>query len=471
MSRFSHDLTEGGITRNLLTFAAPFLLSNFLQAAYNMVDMLVVGQFCGMVGTSAVGIGGQITILVLNLISGLAVGGTVLIAQYTGAKQHEAVKRTVGTLFSLYAIAGVVMTGVMMWAAPWLLQLLQTPAEAYADTYAYLQICNGGILFVFGYNAVSAVLRGMGDSRHPLIFVAIAAGTNVVLDILLVGAFGMGPAGAALATIMSQALSLIISIIFLRRRQFIFDFHPRSFQIDKSLAKKLVVIGFPSSIQGTLVSTSFMFLTGIANNIAGIIGSTAVSTASKVNSIAILPGFAMQASISSVGGQNLGAGKPARAKKTMWTGAAMAVAISTVMLIFVQLFSTDIVRLFIGQSNDIPAELREQCIAQSALYVRRISLEYPVTGLLFSMNGLMIGAGRTLFCLINGAMGSILVRIPAAWIFGKVLQAGMGGLGFSSPAAALFSLIITMVYYKTGRWATNRVISTPAEAASAEMAG
>lgn len=463
MSRFSHNLTEGSIARNLLTFAAPFLLSNFLQAMYNMADMLIVGQYCGMVGTSAVGIGGQITNTLLHIISGLAVGGTVLIAQYTGAKQEKAVKRTVGTLFSLYAIAGVVMTAVMMLATPWLLRLLQTPAESYADAYAYLQICNSGIIFVFGYNAVSAVLRGMGNSRHPLIFVAISAATNVVLDILFVGHFGMGPAGAAWATIISQALSLTISIIFLRRRQFLFDFHPRSFKIDKTLVKKVISIGLPSSIQGSLVSSSFMFLTGIANSVAGLIGSTAVSTAAKVNSIAILPGLAMQASVSSVGGQNLGAGKPDRAKKTMWTGAAIAVLISTVMLVLVQLFSQNIVQLFVGQSDGIPAELRDECIEQSALYLRRISLEYPTTGLFFSMTGLMIGAGRTLFCLLNGALSAILVRIPIAWLLGKVLETGMGGLAFTNPITNVFALIVVFLYYKTGRWATNRVISPSAE--------
>ena len=324
MSKFQQDLTRGSVAKQLFKFALPFLLSNLLQAMYNMADMLIVGQFSGPVGTSAVGIGGNVTILVINLISGLAVGGTVLIAQFIGAQRQEDVKKTIGTMFTLYGIAALVLTAVMLVLSPQILRLLNAPKESFAEARKYLDICMAGNVFIFGYNSVSAVLRGMGNSRHPLIFVAIATVTNVILDLIFVGVFGMGAAGAAWATIMAQALSFILSVIYLRRNNFLFDFRQRSFRIDREIALLLLKVGLPTSLQGTLVSSSFMFLTRLANDIAGIAGSTALSIAGKVNSVAILPSLAMQASVSSMAGQNLGAKKPKRAIKTMFVAIGIA---------------------------------------------------------------------------------------------------------------------------------------------------
>ena len=241
-------------------------------------------------------------------------------------------------MFTLYAIAGAAITVIMLLINPWVLRLMQTPADCYGEALAYLNICMGGTLFIVGYNAVSAVLRGMGDSRHPLIFVGVAAVVNIVLDLVFVGVFHMGAAGAAWATIAAQALSLTLSIVFLRRRDFVFDFHPRSFKMDKALAGQLVKLGIPASLQGTLVSLSFMVLMTVANGVAGLTGSAALSIAGKVNSVAILPSLAMQASVSSMAGQNIGAGKPERARKTMFVAMGMSFVFSALMFAVVNLF-------------------------------------------------------------------------------------------------------------------------------------
>lgn len=456
MSKFQKDLTQGSVTKQLILFSLPFLASNLLQALYNLADMLIVGQFCGPVGASAVGIGGQVTILVINLISGLAVGGTVLIAQYIGARRQEEVSRTVGTMFTLYAICGAVITVVMLLAGPAILHALNVSSDAYDETLAYLNICMGGTLFVVGYNAVSAVLRGMGDSKHPLIFVAIAAGVNVALDILLVGPLNMGAAGAAWATITAQAISFIVSVIFLRKRNFVFDFHPRSFRIDKELAGKLIRIGLPASLQGTLVSFSFMVLTGIANVVASdpLIGSTALSIAGKVNSIAILPSMAMQASVSSMVGQNIGAGKPERAKKTMNVAIVCAFAMSALVFVLVNLFPHQIVGIFLGsqESEELTGELLRQCVDQSATYLQYVSWDYLLTSILFCINGLAMGVGQTLFSMCNGIASSLLLRIPAAYIFGSVLGMGLAGVGLAAPTATCGGLIIAVIYLMTGSW-------------------
>lgn len=455
MSQFQKDLTQGSVAKQLILFSLPFLASNLLQALYNMADMLIVGRFCGMVGTSAVGIGGQVTILVINLISGLAVGGTVMIAQFMGAGRQERVKQTIGTMFTLYAIAGVVMTVVMLLLCKPVLNALSTPAESYAEAQRYLTICMAGTIFVFGYNGVSAVLRGMGDSRHPLIFVLIAAIINVVLDILLVAPpLNMGAAGAAIATITAQAISFIVSVIFLRRSSFVFDFKPKSFRMHKDLVKQLLGIGLPASLQGTLVTLSFMFLTSIANGIAGLIGSNALSIAAKVNSIAILPSMAMQASVSSMAGQNIGAGKPERARRTMFTAIGISFALSLVVFAVVQLFPEAIVNLFLGNNEDgvMTAALRAQCVRDSAVYLQCISWDYLLTSVLFSINGLAIGVGHTLYTLISGCISSLLVRIPTAYVLGKVLGMGLRGVGYAAPAASAVGLIISIVYLMTGAW-------------------
>ena len=462
MSKFQHDLTQGSVTKQLLLFSLPFLASNLLQALYNLADMLIVGRFCGPVGASAVGLGGQVTILVINLISGLAVGGTVLIAQYIGAKRQEEVAKTVGTMFTLYGICGAVITVVMLLCSRYILIALNTSPEAFDETLAYLNICMGGTIFVVGYNAVSAVLRGMGDSKHPLLFVAIAAAVNVVLDILLVGPLNMGAAGAAWATISAQALSFIISVVFLRRRDFVFDFHPRSFRIHRDLAGKLIKIGLPASLQGTLVSFSFMVLTGIANVVAvsPLVGSTALSIAGKVNSIAILPSMAMQASVSSMVGQNMGAGKPERAKKTMWVAVGFAFSVSALVFALVNLFPEQIVALFLGSQEQagMTAEVLAQCVEQSALYLRMISFDYLLTSVLFCITGLAMGVGQTLFSMCNGIASSLLLRIPAAYIFGSVLGWGLKGVGLAAPAATAGGLVICFIYLLTGAWKRAKVV-------------
>ena len=462
MSKFQHDLTQGSVTKQLLLFSLPFLASNLLQALYNLADMLIVGRFCGPVGASAVGLGGQVTILVINLISGLAVGGTVLIAQYIGAKRQEEVAKTVGTMFTLYGICGAVITVVMLLCSRYILIALNTSPEAFDETLAYLNICMGGTIFVVGYNAVSAVLRGMGDSKHPLLFVAIAAAVNVVLDILLVGPLNMGAAGAAWATISAQAISFIISVVFLRRRDFVFDFHPRSFRIHRDLAGKLIKIGLPASLQGTLVSFSFMVLTGIANVVAvsPLVGSTALSIAGKVNSIAILPSMAMQASVSSMVGQNMGAGKPERAKKTMWVAVGFAFSVSALVFALVNLFPEQIVALFLGSQAQagMTAEVLAQCVEQSALYLRMISFDYLLTSVLFCITGLAMGVGQTLFSMCNGIASSLLLRIPAAYIFGSVLGWGLKGVGLAAPAATAGGLVICFIYLLTGAWKRAKVV-------------
>jgi hypothetical protein len=236
-SKFENDLSKGNVVKQLLVFALPFLLSNFLQSLYSVVDMVIVGQFSGMQSMSGVNIGGQVTLVATNLVIGLGAGATVLIGQYLGYKARREMKETIGTLFTTLLIVAVFLTGIMLIFRAPILRALSTPAEAFSEAMDYLLVTSAGLIFIFGYNAFSAVMRGLGDSKRPLIFVAIACVTNIGLDILFVARFNMMAFGAALATIISQALSMILCFIYLKRNDFVFDFKWASFKINRKKAR------------------------------------------------------------------------------------------------------------------------------------------------------------------------------------------------------------------------------------------
>ncbi len=443
MEHFGHDLTRGRVASKLVRFSIPLLLSNLLQALYNVADMVIVGQYCGDAGISGVAIGGQVTFLVTQIFGGFAVGGTILIAQYIGARRYEDEKQAVGTLFSLFAIAAVVITAVMLPLHAPILRLLDTPEASFADASAYLQVTLGGTIFILGYNSVSAVLRGMGDSRRPLVFVAIAAVLNIILDIIFVGPLGWGAFGAALATVIAQAVSFLFAAITLARSNFIFDFKPRSFSIHRDKAKLIFKLGLPVAIQGGITSLSFLALTGLANRIGGLVASTVIGISGKVNSFAILPNVAFSSAVSAMAGQNIGAGEHDRAKKTMWIGLRLSVALAAVIFALVQLFPGPVLSLF----NAGP-ESMEMGIS----YLRVISFDYLLTALLFSMNGLITGSGHTEISLINTVLSSIVLRVPLAYLFTLGLSMGMTGLGLSVPLATLGPILITALFIRGGAW-------------------
>ncbi len=448
MASFQNDLTQGSVTKKLIRFSLPFLLSNLIQALYSVADMLIVGWFRGDTAISGVSLGSQITMLVTNLVVGFTVGGTVLISQYFGAKKHRDVNEAIGTLFSLLIGASVLLTAVFMLLADPLLTLLKTPKEAFVEAHSYLFICLCGTIFIFGYNAVSSILRGLGDSKSPFWFVMIACVANIGLDFLFVGALGRSSDGAALATVIAQAISLVLSIIWLIKRGFSFDFKPKSFIPKMDKVKLIFKLGLPSSIQNTISSISFMLMTALANNYGGVDASTAIGVVGKFNSFAILPAIAMSSSVSSMAGQNIGAGYFDRAKKTMWIAIRISFAISAVIFVLVQLFPEYIIRIF----TDTPG-----VIELGIDYMRAFAFDYLLVAFFFCFNGLIIASGHTVFSLINGVLCSILLRMPVAWLLGYVFDFGMTGIGAGAPAATLGSIILCGWFIFSGRWKANRL--------------
>ncbi len=447
--KFRQDLTRGSVTKQLMRFAIPFLLSNLLQAFYSVADMIIVGRLCGTHGITGVNIGSQINILVTGAALGLAVGGTVLIAQYGGAHKFDEQRKTIGTLFTLYMIVAVVFTVVMLAFGKVLLDILKTPQVAYKEAENYYYICMAGLVFMFAYNVISAILRGMGDSKRPLYFVLIATIVNIIGDIILVGPFQMGAAGAAYATIGAQGLSVILSLIYLFKNKFFAEYKVSDFRIDKEKAGMLLKIGLPSSVQQIVVSFSFLTLTALVNSLPNAdIASACQGIGGKVNSFAILPALAMSSAVSSMAGQNIGAGETERAKKTMLTGMGIAFGISAFVFALVELFPDFIIRLF---------DTNPEVIETGREYLRFIAIDYLLVPFVFCMNGLAIGAGYTNFALFNACFSSILVRVPMAYIVVMVTDLGFNGVGLATGLASLSSVFVGAIFVAMGKWKTPKI--------------
>ncbi len=447
--KFRQDLTQGSVGKQLIKFSIPFLLSNLLQAFYSVADMIIVGRLCGTHGITGVNIGSQINILVTGAAFGLAVGGTVLIAQYGGAKKFEEQRKTTGTLFTAYMILAVICTVVMLLLGDTLLRLLNTPEVAYTEAFNYYMICMSGLVFMFAYNVISAILRGMGDSKRPLYFVIIATIVNIVFDIILVGPFKMGAAGAAYATVGAQALSVVLSLIYLAKNHFFVGYKKSDFKIDGSKMKMLLKLGLPSSVQQVVVSFSFLTLTALVNSLPNAdIASACQGIGGKVNSFAILPALAMSSAVSSMAGQNIGAGDAKRAKKTMLTGMGIAFAISMVVFVIVQLFPQQIISLF---------DTNKEVLEVGADYMRYIALDYIFVPFVFCMNGLAIGAGYTNFALFNACFSSILVRVPFAYLIVNLTDLGFNGIGLATGLASAASIIVGAIFVASGKWKNPKI--------------
>lgn len=452
--QFRKDLTKGSVSKQLIRFSIPFLLSNLLQAFYSVADMIIVGQLGDEhgYGLAGVNIGSQINILVTGAAFGLAVGGTVLIAQYAGAQKFDEQRKTIGTLFTVYMILSIVFTVVMLLLNNTLLDLLNTPKDdTYSEAKDYYNICMSGMVFMFAYNVISAILRGMGDSKRPLYFVLIATIVNIIGDIILVGPFNMGAAGAAWATVAAQALSVILSLIYLFKNHFFDGFKKSDFKIDKEKLKMLLKIGLPSSVQQVVVSFSFLTLTRLINSIdvdKAFIYSSCQGIGGKVNSFAVLPSLAMSSAVSSMAGQNIGAGETARAKKTMFTGMWLAFAISLVVFVIVQLFPEAIISLF-TDNQDV--------IETGKGYMKFIALDYLLVPFVFCMNGLAIGAGYTNFALFNACFSSIIVRVPFAYLIYYLTNLGFDGIGLATGVASVSSIIVGIIFVVSGKWKKTKI--------------
>jgi len=449
-STIENKLTEGNVAWQLIKFALPFMLSNLIQTLYNVADMLIVGNFTGPVGISGVNIGGQVTLIITNIVVGLSVGGTVAIAQFLGSEDRKSMNQFIKTLITFLMVTAIVLTVVMLILSDPILKLMQTPEESYGHARDYLDITILGTVFIFGYNAFAAIMRGLGDSKRPLYFVLIACIVNILLDLLFVGVFDMAARGAALATIISQAISMFSCIIYLKRSDFEFDFRLNSFRFYKNHFSLLIKLGTPISVQNVITNLSFIVLTSIANGM-GVSASAAIGVVGKYNGFAILPAIAVGSSVSAMVAQNMGAGLIQRAKKTFHTGFIISFSVSLFVFIITRIFPGQILSMF----GDDP-----KMIEKGVEYIQTFSIDYLIVPATFCLNGIITGSGHTLISSINGVMASIGFRIPLAVLFGLILDMGMWGLGLAAPLASLGSAFIAFIYYLSGKWKESVVVKS-----------
>lgn len=439
-----HDLTTGNPVRQLLVFSVPFILANLLQQVYNLADMVIVGQFVGSAGLTAASNAGELATLFLFVSMGFASAGQILISQHIGAGNRDRLNRTIGTLFTFSFALAAAFTIFSLIICDWSLQFVNIPEAAmdYAHDYAMTYFC--GMIPVFGYNMISSILRGMGDSKHPFVFIAIAAVLNIVLDLLFVGVFGMACFGAALATVISQTVSFIISVIFLYRRKeaFGFDFKLRSFAIDRRELKPIVKLGLPIAVQSVAISGSMIFINACVNNL-GLIAAATTAVGNKLTLIATICTNALQTAGNSVVAQNFAARKYQRVSVTLGCILGFSMVFCVVLGVLVLIFPEQIFSIFDRDPEVLALSHRY------AIYCAISLIGFATRAASFA---LLNGIGYASFSFIASVADGIVARIGFSLLFGEVMQMGIEGYWLGGAIAGNVIGVICLFYYFTGRW-------------------
>ena len=438
------DLTGGNVAKLLLQFAFPLFVSNALQAVYNIVDMIIVGRFIGGAGMSAVSIGGDILHLLTFVAMGFSSAGQVLVAQAVGAKRMDNVQKIIGTMFTFLLVTSIIMSVVCFFLRDSLLGWLNTPAESYAFTMDYTVTCIVALVFIYGYNIISAILRGMGDSRRPFVFIAIAAVMNTILDVVFVAALDMQVFGAALATVISQASSFIIALVYLykHRESFGFDFRLSSFAIDKSALGKLVALGVPMAIQSAAINLSKIVLTSWIN-LSGVVYSALSGIYNKINMMIGIVSNSFTTAGSTMVGQNLGAGKYNRVPTILRTVIVCGMIISTAFAVVMLFFSQQIFNLFTTDA---------QVLAAGAILIIPTVLNFYGSATRSMSFSLINGSGNTKLNFAVAIIDGMISRIGIAALLGFGIGMGCQGFWYGDALAGFMPFVIGMCYYLSGKW-------------------
>ena len=438
------DLTEGSVPKLLLTFAAPLFVSNALQAVYNIVDMIVVGQVIGGSGMSAVSTGGNILHLLTFVAMGFSSAGQVIIAREVGMRNNDAVKKTIGTLFTLlFAIAVVISVGCYVFRDP-LLQVVNTPAEAYQYTMDYTVICILGLIFIYGYNVVSAIMRGMGDSKRPFMFVAIAAVINILLDIVFVAFLNMEVAGAAWATVIGQSFSFIFAMVYLYRHKegFDFDFQPKSFIPDGKAMEKIVALGVPMALQSAAISISQTVVAAWVNSF-GLIASAIAGIIGKLNMMMGILSNSITTAAASMVGQNLGARKYDRIPKILAWGSGSALFLAVIAAVIVKMHPETLFGLFTSDAA---------VLTEASVIILPVILNFIGAATRCFAFGIINGSGNSKLNLCVAILDGMIARIGLAYLLGWVFAMGPKGFWLGDALAGFMPLVIGGTYYLLGGW-------------------
>ena len=445
------NLLTGSVPKKLAAFAFPLLLANILQSFYNVVDMLVVGQIVGDTGLAAISNASKLCYIINSICIGITMGGAVLIAQYKGANDKKGQAETFQTLAVLSFVSALLVTVIGLAFYQPLFRVLNVPADAYQDACDYMKIICWGTIFVFGYNAVCSVLKGLGDSKSPLYFVGIATIINIVLDILLVGPFGMGTAGAAYATITAQGISFVISVFYLRKHKVFFsaDSHKKfALQIDKLVS--ILKVGLPTAIQMVVVNTAYLLVTGMLNQFG-----TSVSAASgvglQINTFAGMPCWAIGQAITAMVGQCIGAGEIRRARKVVKIGLLLNISVTLIVVIGVQIFAEQLILLFGSASAEVITDgvyyLRICCGINSLIYA-----------VMYTLDSFAIGVGSANIAMLNALLDAVIVRLPVSWILAFTLSMGFPGIYYGQALSPILPALVGFFYFQGQGWEKKTLI-------------
>lgn len=446
--KLSKDFTEGSIAKMVLLFALPFMASNALQVLYSTVDMIIVGKFVGTAGLSAVSQSSQIVNFAVMICLGFSNAGQVLVAQALGAKKKREMNDIIGTLFTLVSLVAVAFSVIMIALSSPVLTLMKIPSDSRDMAMDYLIISSAGLIFTAGYNMVSAVLRGMGDAKRPFIFILIASVVNLVLDLLFVGLLGFGVAGAAYATIIGQAVSFIFSLIYLYRKkaEFGFDFKKESFIPKAAHSSRIIRLGTPMAVQSGFINISMLFVNTMVNSV-GLVASATFGVGVRIDDIVnkISQGI-MYAAVPIIG-QNYGAKKDDRIKKTVYYALLYSILLTILFMILYIFLGKQLFMLF---SDDVLVH------DMSATFIKAILWMFPAFAIMRGSGAFIQGIGNAKMCMILAMLDGVVLRIGLSWLFGSLLGLGFYGYVLGYGLAPYGYAIPSMLYFLFAKWHTKK---------------
>lgn len=430
-------LIQGNILKSLIAFAFPVLLALFLQSMYGAADLIIVGQFSDTYEQSGVATGSQFFNMVTMVITGLTMGVTIFVGDSIGAGKAEKAGKGVGAGVAVFAVLAIVVTAMTVPFSDDLTRFMHAPAEAFAQTSEYIRICGIGTVFITAYNVIGAVFRGIGDSRTPLMTVSIACVINILGDLLLVVGFGMGAAGAAIATVSAQAISVLFSIYFIRKKKLPFKFSKEYVRFNGFYVKKILFVGVPIALQELLVQFSFLFIQVVVNGM-GVMESAAVGVAEKVCVFLMLVASSYMQSISAFVAQNNGAGKFERSRKALFYGIKTALIAGLVM---------GLIAFFFGDLLSAVFSEEKTVIAYAHDYLKAYSIDCLLTAVLFCFVGYFNGCEKTVFVMIQGVLGAFFVRIPVVFLMSHLSGVTLFHIGLGTPISSVAQIVLCIVAY------------------------
>ncbi len=431
------DLTNGSILGNIVSFSLPYMLAYFLQILYGLADLYVIGQYCDVDSTTAVSNGAQVMYMVTVVLIGLAMGTTVLTARAVGAKDDNRARSIVGNTITMFAVISIVLMIVLLGIRGWIVGVMDTPTEAIEGMKQYLTVCFIGIPFIIAYNIIASIFRGLGDSRSPMYFVAVACVVNIALDYLFIGLIGLGAMGAALGTTLSQMASVVFAVSSIRRHRSVIDISRSDLRLKKDVIKNILRIGVPIAMQDGFIQISFLAITVIANQ-RGLIDAAAVGIVEKFIGLVFIVPSAMLSTVSAISAQNIGAGNTERAKQTMRTAMIITSCYGVICAVVLQFFPQAAVGIF----TDNP-----QVLAQGSDYLRGYVWDCIFAGIHFCFSGFFTACGFSIISFIHNSISIICARIPLAWLSSNLYPDTLYPMGLSTCTGSVLSCIICVGAY------------------------